>query len=173
MASLSDAFPIGAGVHLAMPLSHLYATLVGIGFFEVPSSTAAPIAKRHADLFADATWSSRALAFSVADLASDVIQKGLFALTACLSATAHRTTLGCCCCLAPLVRDWCAANALARCPPSDLASNCESVSLPTNLTTSSALRASPLHIHEAQLVPVQGFVSLVTADCHLNSMGLC
>ena len=92
MASLSEVFPMGAGVHLAIPLSHLYAILVGTGADSLVQrdlgcdgghpSAAAPIASRHADLLADVVWSSSDLASSVADLASDEAQYALFALAA-------------------------------------------------------------------------------------------
>ena len=106
MASLAAAVLTGAWTHLAMPLTHLYATLVGVGLRKAPSSTQAPMAIFQACLLEAVTVVSRALALRIAVLASDEIQTALLHLAACMRAAAHLRTMGCCSARAVVVSAW-------------------------------------------------------------------
>ena len=113
-ASLSAVAPTGAGVHFAMPRTHLYATLVGVGFLEHPSAGLAPVAICHAMRFEVATALSRVLALSTATLASEATQLALTRFAALHKARAQRVTAGCCCFWAVLASAWCAVKIFER-----------------------------------------------------------
>ena len=106
MASFAAALPTGAWTHSAMPLTHLYATLVGVGLRMVPSSAQAPIAIFQACLLDEATADSRVVALAIAVFASDEIHNALLHLAACKSAAAHLMTMGWCWARAALASDW-------------------------------------------------------------------